>query len=99
LIFIDREGWSSGLVEHPHMLRLDLDLTRGKVWILSTFRPVLHHAFNLDHPFIPHSLERLMSFRGRIWIGDNLHQPKAIAQVDKSHPSVIPPAVHPAGQF
>jgi hypothetical protein len=35
---------------------------------------------------------------GDIWVGNRLDQPGSIAQIDKGHPAVIPPSMHPPSQ-
>ena len=74
-----------------------LDLTRYHVGIYGALGARPHAALHLEHELAAHLFRGGESFHG-VGVEDHLHQAFAIAQIDEDHPTVIPPAMHPAAQ-
>ena len=97
ILVIELERRRVGAVENFQLVRQHLDFAGGQLRVDGGLVAQPHLAFHPQHKLVAHLLGQRKHV-GAIRVEHNLHQPFAVAQVDKNHAAVVAPAVRPAAQ-
>ncbi len=97
-LLVDGERRRLGGVQDFERMHFHLDLAGGQIWIFHALRPSADDPLDAHHPLGPHLLCGAMGGRRYFGIGHDLHDTRAVAQIQEGDATVIPPAIDPGRQ-
>ena len=97
-LFIHGEGRCLGGIEHLNVGRHDLHFAGGQVGVQRFRRAQLDSAGDAQHILAADRGGKLVGALVPLWMQDDLHDARSVAQVDEDDAAVVAPSVDPAGQ-
>src|SRR5690242_10568270 len=94
----DGNRWRDGRSQDDEPGGLYLDVSGRELGVLHARRPRGDLALDLDHRLAPQSGRHAPHLVGRSRADRDLHQARAVAQIDEEDAPEVAPAVHPAAQ-
>ena len=97
-IFVELKRRRERRIEYFERVPQDLDGARGHIGVLSTFLAGTHFARHAQHELVAYPIGALETGLD-IGVEYDLHDARAVTDIEKDHPAMIAAAVHPAVQL
>ena len=97
-LFVDGKRWRRCGVQQPQLLDSDLDTTGFHLVVDRVFGAVLEYTANHQYILVAQQTRAFVRLFLDFGFEDDLHDARAVAQIDKNHAPVVPAAIHPTGE-